>query len=144
MTGLSLAIVLQSAILAADPQTYETAFKEAQTRDQPLVVLVGAKWCPGCQTMKQSVMPALARRGGLKAVSYATVDTDLQPALASQLMRGGTIPQLIIFSKKTDGQWKREQITGSTSESNVQSLIARAIAAHEKEKTVQTAGGGGN
>lgn len=142
MTGLSFALVLQSAILAADPQTYETAFKESQTRDQPLVVLVGAKWCPGCQTMKQSVMPALARRGGLKAVSYATVDTDLQPALASQLMRGGTIPQLIIFSKKTDGQWKREQITGSTSESAVQALIARGISAHQQ--TAQTAGGGGN
>jgi len=140
MAGLSLLIVLQQAVLAADLSSYEVAFKESQARDKPLVVLVGATWCPGCQTMKQSVLPSLARRGGLKSVSYATVDADAQPALASQLMQGSTIPQLIVFSKKADGKWQREQITGAASEGAVRALIAKSLSAHEQ--TVQTAGGG--
>lgn len=129
-----------SALNAAEPASYEKAFQEAQSRKQPLVVLVGAQWCPGCQTMKQSVMPRMAQRGGLSSVSYAIVDTDAEPRLASSLMRGGTIPQLIIFHQE-GGQWRRQQITGATSEGEVSRLIARAVAAQDKE-IVQTAGGG--
>jgi thioredoxin-like negative regulator of GroEL len=132
MTGLCALVVLPCALLSADALSYPAAIKDAEAKRQPLLVLVGADWCPGCQTMKRSVLPALARKGGLGKVSYATIDTDREPQLAGQLMRGGAIPQLIIFSRQPDGQWYREQIVGATSELQVQSLIARALEAQTK------------
>src|SRR5262245_18795556 len=74
MAGITLLIVLQTAVLAADPASYEEAFKDAQTRNRPLLVLIGAPWCPGCQTMKQKLLPDMTRRGHLDGVSYATID----------------------------------------------------------------------
>jgi hypothetical protein len=79
--------------------------------------------------MKQRVMPSLARRGSLRPVTFTHVDTDADAATARQLMRGGSIPQLIVFSRMNDGRWHREQITGAASESEVESLIARAMKA---------------
>ena len=55
MTTLALSLILQASVLASGDENYATAYKKAQT-GQPLVVLVGAEWCPGCRTMKQSVM----------------------------------------------------------------------------------------
>jgi thioredoxin-like negative regulator of GroEL len=127
MVGLTAAVVFQQMILMANPLSYQTALQDAQAQQRPLLVLVGAAWCPGCQTMKQSVLPGLARRGVLKSVSFATVDTDTEAEMARQLMRGGSIPQLIVFSRLPDGQWHREEIVGETSEAEVQSLIARAL-----------------
>jgi len=140
MAGLTLLIALQHALLAAEPASYEVAFKDAQTRNRPLMVLIGAPWCPGCQTMKTQLLPQMARQGRLDSVSYATINADEEQELASQLMRGSGIPQLIIFSKRADGKWHREQITGEADEKGVQMLITRAITAHES--TMQTAGGG--
>jgi hypothetical protein len=76
--------------------------------------------------MKHSVLPQMTSRGALKSVSFATIDTDREMNLARQLMRGGTIPQLIAFSRTADGQWHREQITGATSEAAVAALVERA------------------
>src|SRR5262245_59045432 len=113
--GLALFFVLHQAILAANPLSYQTALKDAQAQKRPLLVLVGATWCPGCQTMKQSVLPSLQQAGGMREVTYATVDADSDRDVASQLMRGSSIPQLIVFAKTPDGKWHREQITGETS-----------------------------
>ena len=128
MSSLLGVALLPCTLLAAGPANYQTALREAETSNRPLVVLVGADWCPGCRTMKQAVLPALARRGTLRNVALATVDADREPGLAGQLMRGGSIPQLIVFSRSDDGTWGREQITGATSEANVQSLLGRALA----------------
>ena len=138
MVGLTAAIVLQQMVLMADPASYQEALKEAQVQQRPLLVLVGATWCPGCQTMKQRVLPGLARRGGLKEVSFAAVDWDADEATARQLLRGSSIPQLIAFSKQPDGQWHREHLVGETSEAEVQSLIARAIKAQAQAVEVAT------
>lgn len=125
MSGLAMGLVLQAAMLVGGADSYETALKTAQENGQPLVVLVGADWCPGCVTMKNSTMPAMARAGQLKNVQYFTINYDQNPTLARQLMRGNTIPQLIVFSKTEKG-WHREQITGATSSGAVAGLIKRA------------------
>ena len=125
------ALVVQYALLAAHPASYQTALQDAQTQQKPLLVLIGANWCPGCQAMKTRVLPSLARRGGLGGVSFATVDADTEKETAKQLMRGSSIPQLIVFSRMPDGRWHREQITGETSEAEVQSLIGRAMKAQQ-------------
>jgi thioredoxin-like negative regulator of GroEL len=138
LTIASLALLpcaLAVAPVSAVALSYPAAAKDAEVKQQPLLVLVGANWCPGCQTMKRSVLPELARKGGLGRVSYATIDTDREPEWAARLMRGGAIPQLIIFSRQPDGTWHREQIVGAASEREVQSLIARAWQAQEA-KTV--------
>jgi thioredoxin-like negative regulator of GroEL len=123
--------------------SYQVALKQAQQQQQPLLVLIGTNWCPGCQTMKTRVLPSLVQRGELRGVSFAHVDADKEVETAKQLMRGGTIPQLIVFSRKSDGQWHREQITGATSEAEVQSLIARALKAQQADGG-PTAGAIGN
>lgn len=126
-------ILVPCSLLSADASPYYTALRTAESKGQPLVVLVGADWCSGCVTMKRQVLPALARRGALNAVSVTTVDYDREPALAGKLMRGGTIPQLIVFCRSSDGQWMRDQITGSTNELSVQRLLERAIATNRVE-----------
>jgi len=80
--------------------------------------------------MKQRVLPALARRGALRSVTVTHVDADVDANTARQLMRGSSIPQLIVFSRTSSGTWHREQITGTANESEVESLIARAVKAH--------------
>jgi thioredoxin-like negative regulator of GroEL len=129
--GLITVVILQQAILAANPVSYQAGLKDAQAQQRPLLVLVGATWCPGCQTMKQTVLPSLERAGGMRDVTFATVDADSDRDVASQLMRGSAIPQLIVFAKTPDGKWHRDQITGQTSADQVKSLIARALAAQK-------------
>jgi len=139
MLGLSAGVVLQFALAIGGAQTYEQAQKQAAESGQPLLVLVGTDWCPGCRTMKDNVLARMNSGGKLQKVNYATVNADDQNELASHLMRGSTIPQLIIFSKQADGQWHREQITGTASESQVAALIERARAA-QAGKTVAKQG----
>jgi thioredoxin-like negative regulator of GroEL len=124
--GYVTALVVLQAAVAASPASYQTALAEAQEKQQPLVVLIGAEWCPGCRTMKHSVLPQMSRSGALSSVSFATVDTDRDLDLARQLMRGSSIPQLIAFSRTADGQWHREQIIGATSPAAVAALVERA------------------
>jgi thioredoxin-like negative regulator of GroEL len=125
MSGVAMSLVLQAAVLAGGAQPYDAAFQNAQENNRPLLVLVGADWCPGCVTMKRSVMPRMAQSGKLSKVNFAEVNSDVSPAVAGRLMRGGSIPQLIVFAKTPNG-WYREQITGATSEAGVQALIQRA------------------
>lgn len=130
MTGLALCVMLSvvgaNETVAAEPASYEQAYKQAETNGEPIVVLVGADWCPGCQRMKGGVMARMLRGGKLKGVNYAVVNTDRERQLSQQLMSGGSIPQLIVYTKTGKDTWVRNQITGATSEEDVATLIARA------------------
>ncbi|MEX2186341.1 MAG: thioredoxin family protein [Pirellulales bacterium] len=127
MNALVLSVMLQVVGAGGDaPATYEQAYREAQANGRPLVVLVGADWCPGCQTMKGGVLARMMRSGKLSRVNYAVVNTDRERELAGKLMSGGSIPQLIVFSKKNATQWSRDQITGATGEDTVATMIDRA------------------
>jgi thiol-disulfide isomerase/thioredoxin len=123
MTHLAVNILLQAAALSAGAQDYATAFKESEKTGQPLVLLIGAEWCPGCRQMKYTTIPELEKKGGLRKVAFAYVNTDSESALARKLMRGGSIPQLVMYHK-TDTGWKREQLTGAQSTSRIESFIA--------------------
>lgn len=118
--------VMQAAMLVGGT-SYEQAYEETQASGRPLLVLVGAEWCPGCRTMKHNVLARMRQAGQLADVNYTEVDADAGD-LAGRLMRGGTIPQLIAFSKGADGKWHREQVTGATSQQGVEQLIRHALA----------------
>ena len=126
MLGMTLATCIQVSLVAtaATGASYKDAYQEAKETGKPLVILVGADWCPGCQTMKQSVMPALKQSGELSQVSFATVNTDQDSELAGKLMQGGSIPQLIVY-KQTENGWQREQVTGARSVTETRGLLRR-------------------
>jgi thioredoxin-like negative regulator of GroEL len=125
MIHLAASIILQAAALSAGTYDYATAFKQSEESGRPLVVLVGADWCPGCRQMKYTTIPELEKKGGLRNVSFAIVNTDRESALAGRLMRGGSIPQLVMYHKTEDG-WKREQLTGAQSTRRIESFLAQA------------------
>lgn len=127
MNALMLSVIMQAS-MATGATNYAEAFKQAEQTGRPLVVLVGADWCPGCRTMKQAVVPQLAQRGILSSVAFAQVNTGEEPALAGKLMRGNSIPQLIVY-RKTDKGWTRSQLTGVQSVGDAASFIQPYTAA---------------
>lgn len=139
MTGLLMCVMLQAAGAGDAPASYEQAYREAQANGRPIVVLVGADWCPGCQTMKGGVLARMLRTGKLSRVNYAIVNTDRERALANKLMRGNSIPQLIVFSKSGKDTWTRDQITGATGEDSVAAMIDKAAAATAKAEAAPDA-----
>ena len=138
MKSLAASVVLLTSLVAGAPQaakdySYAAAYKEAQETGRPLVVLVGADWCSACQTMKQSVIPAVSRQGGLDNVAFAIVNTDRESRIASRLMSGSSIPQLVTY-RKTEGGWKRTQMTGAQSASRVVSHLNQIVELAAQER----------
>jgi thioredoxin-like negative regulator of GroEL len=134
----------QTSVKSTDAQTYADAYKQTVESGKPLVVLVGASWCPACQSMKTSIMPSVAAQGGLDKVAFAYVNTDQQNDLAGKLMEGGLIPQLVMFEKTDDG-WKLKRLIGAQSVSAVVSFVGSAerssvaSKAHVQEKATSAA-----
>ena len=107
-------------------QDYAAAYRTAQAEGKPLMVVVGADWCPACVNLKATTLTSLAATGQLEDVSVAVVDQDSEPELAAQLKQGQTIPQIIVFSQTDQGSWKRMQLTGYQSQGPVRSMIDSA------------------
>ena len=124
MIHLTLNLLLQTGALSAGGYDYATAFKHTEETGRPLVVLIGADWCPGCSQMKYTTIPELEKKGGLRKVAFAYVNTDQQRQLAGKLMRGSSIPQLVMY-QKTDSGWTRKQLTGAQSTSSVAAFIGQ-------------------
>ena len=130
MTSLLLATVVQASVVAAEPkpakkpqpQGFEAAMERSAKSDRPLVVLLGADWCPACRVMKNSTLPKVAKAGGLKDVEFVDVDVDRQRRLAGKLARGGSIPQLIRL-EKTDKGWKAQHLVGARSTKEVTAFV---------------------
>lgn len=127
MTGMAATVLLQAALLTTGAQPYAEAYKEHEASGKPLLVLVGADWCPACVTMKNGTLARMERGGKLKNVAFSVINTDQESKVARRLMRGGTIPQLVLFTRMPDGNWDRQQLTGSQSEQTVEKLIGDAI-----------------
>ncbi len=122
--NLTLSLLMHATLLVAADDSYATAYHKTEETGRPLVVLVGADWCPGCRSMKEAVIPELRKQGELDKVNFAMVNTDRDHELASKLMQGGSIPQLVIY-RKTDSGWTRQQLTGAHSTGEVQSFLTK-------------------
>jgi thioredoxin-like negative regulator of GroEL len=129
MAFVTAQLVMQVAILStavAHTDTYRDAYEQAQTRQQPLLILVGDDSCSECREMKVGRLPALKQDGSLSEIAYATVDRDKHPKLAGLLMQGEAVPQLVLYTRVGD-QWRRSQINGASSTDVVRQFIEREV-----------------
>ncbi len=136
MTSFTLALLLQASLATTNhTNSYAAAHKMQVDSGRPLVVLVGTDWCPACRQMKDQVIPQARRKGLLKRVAFAVVNADHEHDLARRLMRGGSIPQLVMFERRADGTFKRTQLTGAQSVESLTSFIDRAAPAEPAPAT---------
>ncbi|MEX0824856.1 MAG: thioredoxin family protein [Pirellulaceae bacterium] len=117
-------------------QNYAAAYRDASQHHKPLLVVVGAEWCPACVNLKSTTIKSLAAKGQLDNVSLAVVDQDAEPELAAQLKRGKMIPQVILFSQTPDGVWQKTHLTGFQSEGALKSVIDSACKKSGSRSTV--------
>lgn len=128
MTSVALAALLQLSALAVGGNTYADAYREASESGKPMLVLIGADWCPGCQVMKNSTLPQMARQGGLRDVTLVVLNYDQQTKLCRQMMRGNSIPQLVMYYKHESG-WRRKALNGSQQPFAIASMIKSGVEA---------------
>lgn len=108
-------------------QNYADAYHRSVQEQKPLMVVVGAPWCPACNVLKESTLMPLAQSGELDEVSLAVINRDEEPELADRLTAGErTLPQIIVFSQE-NGSWKRRKLSGYQTAQPVRSLIRRAL-----------------
>lgn len=128
MVSLLLAVVLGSVTSASLKTDYAEAYKESVAQDKPLMVVVGAPWCPACNVLKQNTIGPMADSGELDQVSVALLDRDSNPELVKQLTKGEKmLPQIIMFTRTGTGQWKRHHLKGYQPQQPVRSMIRSAI-----------------
>jgi len=128
MFSLLITVILTTA--PADQQlqqSYAQAYTESLEEKKPLLVVVGAPWCPACRILKESTLKPMAKTGELDDVSFVVINRDENPALAAKLTQGEkTIPQIILYTPAEDG-WKRRKLRGFQSKQPIRSLIQKAL-----------------
>lgn len=128
MVSLLLAVALCSVTTASLKTSYADAYKESVANDKPLMVVVGAPWCPACNVLKQSTLEPMANSGELDGVSVAVLNPDTNPELVRQVTKGERmLPQIIMFTRTADGRWNRRQLRGYQSQQPVRNLIRSAV-----------------
>ena len=126
MVHMALALLLTATGGVEKPLTYEAAVNKAQKENKPLLIVVGAKWCASCQIMKRETMDPMKESGALKKVIVTYVDKDERPELAEKLMKGQTLPQVVVFRKDAES-WKRFSLTGMQSRDRMTELLGRVM-----------------
>jgi thioredoxin-like negative regulator of GroEL len=124
--AISLACLTTGADPAHAEPTYAEARKASTETGQPMVVLVGADWCPACKVMKDTVLPQIRQHGVLRRVAFALVNFDREKELAGQLTAGGPIPQLLVF-RREGSDWRLRRLIGGYDAKTVENFIAQGI-----------------
>lgn len=127
MVHVALAFLMAVSAVENKSLEYEAALSVSQKENKPLVVLIGAPWCASCQVMKRDTIEPMMKSGKLENVVVTFVDKDAQPELAQQLMKGETLPQIVVFAKQPGG-WKRFSLTGMQSQNRMTELLGKATA----------------
>jgi thioredoxin-like negative regulator of GroEL len=130
MGSLLIALVLTMATRGESiQQDYADAYKRSVAEDKPLMVVVGAPWCPACNVLKDTTLEPMVESGELDAVSLVVINRDEDPELVQKLTAGErTIPQIIVYSKEqSTGRWQRRKLVGFQPRQPVRSLIRRAL-----------------
>ena len=121
-----LSLLVAWANVANADGKYATAYRQSQKTGQPLLVLIGADWCPACVKMKEQIIPVLRNRGLLEQVAFAELDKDRSPKTAAKLMSGETVPQLVLFYRTAEG-WKRQRLVGAGSVATIDAMLQRSL-----------------
>ena len=128
MVTLLLAVLLSGVTTAPLKTDYAEAYKESVSEDKPLMVVVGAPWCPACNVLKQTTIEPMAETGELDDVSVALLDRDSNPELVKQLTKGEKmLPQIIMFTRTDKGKWQRNRLMGYQPKQPVRNLIRTAV-----------------
>ncbi len=125
MVHVALALLMAVTTGEGKPLEYEAALSQAQKENKPLLILIGARWCASCQIMKRDTIEPMVKSGKLENVVLTYMDKDERPELCQQLMKGETLPQVVVFAKQSGG-WKRFSLTGMQSETRMGELLGRA------------------
>jgi thioredoxin-like negative regulator of GroEL len=123
---------------AAAPEkqlTYAEAHQLAKQENRPMLILVGADWCPACRVMKQQTLSSMQQHGKLKDVLFAQVNVDDEPELAAQIMRSSSIPQLVLYTPAPQG-WYRMYLQGAQSEDRIEGMIARGLELQRRDRAL--------
>lgn len=128
MVSLLMAVLLTGVTSEPIKPDYATAYKESVDKDKPLLVVVGAEWCPACNVLKQTTIKPMAETGELDSVSVVLLDKDSNTALVNQLTKGEKmLPQIIMYTKNQTGGWERERLMGYQPKQPVRNLIRKAV-----------------
>jgi len=133
VTSLILATLMQLTLSADMSESYAEAHRQTIETGCPMVVMVGAEWCPACKQMENNVLPQARKRGLLARVAFALVDLDRDRELGRELTAGGPIPQLIAFRRTPDG-WKNRKLIGSQSLEKIEEFINEELAETDSTK----------
>ena len=127
---VSLLLVLALSGLTSEQQlqlNYAEAYKNSVAQHKPLMVVVGAPWCPACQVLKETTIKQMAQTGELDSVSLTVINRDEEPEFVKELTGGEKmLPQIIVFTNER-GRWKRDRLMGFQPKKPVRSLIRRAL-----------------
>ncbi len=138
MTNLGLTALVQVMVAVSGSESYADAHRETMETGRPLVVVVGADWCPACNVLNTTVIPQVRQRGVLRKVAFAIVNYDREQRLAEQLTDHGPIPQILTFRRTTDG-WRMRRLVGAQSVDTVERFITEAIRPREVTARTQPA-----
>lgn len=122
MSSLSVAALLQLSIVASTTETYAEAYRLTSQTGRPMLVFVSAEWCMACKSMERKVIPQIRQRGLLEKVTFAVVNFDRERALVRKLIRGGPLPQLVMFRRTPEG-WRRSRLIGGQNVGSVEKFI---------------------
>jgi thioredoxin-like negative regulator of GroEL len=129
MVSFLLAVVLSGVTSEQQlKQDYAEAYRESVAQDKPLMVVVGAPWCPACNVLKETTLRTMAQSGELDQVSVAMINRDKEPELAQRLTDGEKmLPQIIVYTRSDSGSWQRRRLKGYQPKQPVRTLIRRAL-----------------
>jgi len=135
MICLLMCATLMAGASAEKSLSYANAHELATQQNRPMLILVGADWCPACRTMKHNTLSSMQHEGKLKEVVFGIVNIDTEPELAAQMMRSSTIPQLILYTPAPQG-WYRMYLHGAQSEDRIEGMIARGIEMQRRDRAL--------
>jgi len=136
MTSLGLAAIVHLSLVVTGADSYAEAYRVTSETGRPLVIVIGAEWCPACQVLEKTVMPVVRDHGGLDKVAYAAIDLDHERELGTQLTAGGPIPQLLMYRKTASG-WKVRRIIGAYPVATIEAFINEGVAMDEETKKAE-------
>ncbi len=114
--------------LNRDNYKYEKALKDHETNNKPIMVFIGAKWCPACKVMKSDTLEPMYSDKELNSVNLVILDADADKELVSKLTNdidSIKYPCTIVFTKNKD--WRKLSVLGRQTRDNLKEFIKKSI-----------------